>query len=209
MGVKSATRVSDASALQDAIQRRVPHIVVEGEISAMPMITLAEGQRLSGGTLRFGASGVRLTRRRPWAARGGGRRSRPRASPARLWRRRPPGRLHALEPPGRRRADGRGGADQRWLRGSPGPRQRRRRGRRQPLDRTAIACTSTLAPNGSAPAAYVIRAGRSSRTCATTESPLDGLVLGSLNVQRRQRSSCVPGMAPRTPGRTLASHPCR
>ena len=47
MGVKSATRVSDASALQDAIQRRVPHIVVEGEISAMPMITLAEGQRLS------------------------------------------------------------------------------------------------------------------------------------------------------------------
>ena len=62
MGVKSATRVSDASALQDAIQRRVPHIVVEGEISAMPMITLVEGQRLSGGTLRFGASGVRLTR---------------------------------------------------------------------------------------------------------------------------------------------------
>lgn len=28
----------------------------------MPVITLREGQRLSGGTLRFGACGVRLTR---------------------------------------------------------------------------------------------------------------------------------------------------
>jgi hypothetical protein len=52
----------DAPALQDAIGRRVPHIVAEGEISGMPMLTLSEGQRLSGGTLRFGASGVRLRR---------------------------------------------------------------------------------------------------------------------------------------------------
>ncbi len=62
MAGDSAVHVADASALQDAIGRGVPHIVAEGEISGMPMITLAEGQRLSGGTLRFGASGVRLTR---------------------------------------------------------------------------------------------------------------------------------------------------
>jgi len=33
-----AQRVSDASTLQDAIARRVPHIVAEREISGMPMI---------------------------------------------------------------------------------------------------------------------------------------------------------------------------
>ncbi len=62
MAGASAARVGDASALQDAIGRGVPHIVAEGEISGMPMITLSEGQRLWGGTLRFGACGVRLTR---------------------------------------------------------------------------------------------------------------------------------------------------
>jgi hypothetical protein len=62
MAGDGAARVLDAPALQDAIGRRVPHIVAEGEISGMPMITLSEGQRLSGGTLRFGASGVRLRR---------------------------------------------------------------------------------------------------------------------------------------------------
>lgn len=56
------TNVSDAAGLQDAIAQGVDHLVVDGEISGMPMITLAEGQRLSGGTLRFGGSGVRLTR---------------------------------------------------------------------------------------------------------------------------------------------------
>jgi hypothetical protein len=38
MAGASAARVSDASALQDAIARRVLHIVAEGEISSMPMI---------------------------------------------------------------------------------------------------------------------------------------------------------------------------
>lgn len=62
MAGDGAAPVLDAPALQDAIGRRVPHIVAEGEISGMPMITLSEGQRLPGGTLRFGASGVRLRR---------------------------------------------------------------------------------------------------------------------------------------------------
>jgi hypothetical protein len=38
MAGASAARVSDASALQDAIARRVLHIVAEGEILSMPMI---------------------------------------------------------------------------------------------------------------------------------------------------------------------------
>jgi hypothetical protein len=45
--------VTDAAGLQDAIQSAVAHIVVDDEISWMP-IKLEEGQRLSGGTLRFG-----------------------------------------------------------------------------------------------------------------------------------------------------------
>jgi hypothetical protein len=49
-------QVSNATELQSAIDQGAAHIVVTGEISGMPMITLAEGQRLSGGTLRFGAS---------------------------------------------------------------------------------------------------------------------------------------------------------
>ena len=53
--------VSDATELLGAIDQGAAHIVVTGEISGMPMITLAQGQRLSGGTLRFGASGVRLS----------------------------------------------------------------------------------------------------------------------------------------------------
>ncbi|MGD0983692.1 MAG: hypothetical protein ABSA65_07735 [Acidimicrobiales bacterium] len=55
-------QVSDATELLGAITQGAAHIVATGEISGMPMITLAEGQRLSGGTLRFGANGVRLTR---------------------------------------------------------------------------------------------------------------------------------------------------
>lgn len=60
--MSGATRVSNAVDLQDAVARGVDHIVVDGEISGMPMLTLAVGQRLSGGMLRFGACGVRLTR---------------------------------------------------------------------------------------------------------------------------------------------------
>jgi hypothetical protein len=58
MAADNVARVPDASAHQDPIQRGVPHIVVEGEISGMPDSAVG-GQRLSGGTLRFGASGVR------------------------------------------------------------------------------------------------------------------------------------------------------
>jgi hypothetical protein len=43
MAGDGAAHVLDAPALQDAIGRRVPHIVAEGEISGMPMITLSEG----------------------------------------------------------------------------------------------------------------------------------------------------------------------
>ncbi len=38
MAEASAARVSEESALQDAIACRVPHIVAEGEISGMPVI---------------------------------------------------------------------------------------------------------------------------------------------------------------------------
>jgi hypothetical protein len=58
---KGVVHVSNASELQGAIDGRAAHIIVTGELSGMPMITLAPGQRLSGGTLRFGACGVRLT----------------------------------------------------------------------------------------------------------------------------------------------------
>jgi hypothetical protein len=37
------------------------HIVVDGTLSGMPMITLKPGVTLSGGTLRFGARGIQLT----------------------------------------------------------------------------------------------------------------------------------------------------
>ena len=56
------TRVSTGAGLVEAIQRRAPAIEVEGVVRGMPMITLAPGVRLRGGTLEFGARGVRLTR---------------------------------------------------------------------------------------------------------------------------------------------------
>lgn len=59
MAGASAVHVVDASGLQDAVGRGVPHIVAEGEISGMPMITLSEGQRLSGGTLWNRQDGAR------------------------------------------------------------------------------------------------------------------------------------------------------
>jgi len=47
--------------LQDALQAGALDIEVQGELSGMPMVRLPPGVRLRGGTLRFGAKGVRLT----------------------------------------------------------------------------------------------------------------------------------------------------
>ncbi|GAB2533572.1 hypothetical protein [Brachybacterium huguangmaarense] len=54
--------VTDAKELAQAISDEVATIVVEGEISGSAGITLPAGTALRGGTLRFGAAGVRLTR---------------------------------------------------------------------------------------------------------------------------------------------------
>ncbi|CAM5408871.1 hypothetical protein GCM10010329_84350 [Streptomyces spiroverticillatus] len=55
-------RVVTAAELVRAVQEGVPAIEVDGAISGMPMLTLASGVRLRGGTLEFGAKGLRLTR---------------------------------------------------------------------------------------------------------------------------------------------------
>jgi len=54
--------VRTAAELTEAVQAGVQAIEVEGTIRGMPMITLQPGVRLRGGTLEFGAKGVRLTR---------------------------------------------------------------------------------------------------------------------------------------------------
>lgn len=56
------TPVSTAAELVAATQQRAPAIEVDGVVRGMPMLTLAPGVRLRGGTLEFGAKGVRLTR---------------------------------------------------------------------------------------------------------------------------------------------------
>jgi hypothetical protein len=48
--------------LQEALQSGAIDIEVRGEPTGMPMVTLPPGVRLRGGTLRFGAKVVRLTR---------------------------------------------------------------------------------------------------------------------------------------------------
>ena len=48
--------------LQEALQSGATDIEVRGELTGMPMVTLPPGVRLRGGTLWFGAKGVRLTR---------------------------------------------------------------------------------------------------------------------------------------------------
>jgi hypothetical protein len=53
--------VEDAGALMDAVASGVGEIEVRGTLSGMPMLTLAPGVTLRGGTLKFGAKGVRLT----------------------------------------------------------------------------------------------------------------------------------------------------
>jgi hypothetical protein len=54
--------VASAEALLNAVHDRVDTIEVRGTISGLPMITLAPGTMLRGGTLRFGGKGLRLTR---------------------------------------------------------------------------------------------------------------------------------------------------
>jgi hypothetical protein len=45
----------------EALQSGVEEIEVQGTLSGMPMITLGRGVRLRGGTLKFGAKGLRLS----------------------------------------------------------------------------------------------------------------------------------------------------
>lgn len=54
--------VKTASELSDAVHAGAQAIQVEGTIRGMPMLTLQPGVRLRGGTLEFGAKGLRLTR---------------------------------------------------------------------------------------------------------------------------------------------------
>ncbi len=54
--------VSTGVELQAAIEDGAPAVEVHGTVSGMPMITLPPGVRLRGGTLQFGAKGLRLTR---------------------------------------------------------------------------------------------------------------------------------------------------
>jgi hypothetical protein len=54
------TRVSTVAELLDAVEV-ANDIEVAGSLSGMPMITLRPGVRLRGGTLTFGAKGIRLT----------------------------------------------------------------------------------------------------------------------------------------------------
>ncbi|MFH8616059.1 hypothetical protein ACH4E8_13435 [Streptomyces sp. NPDC017979] len=55
------TRVTTAGELMDAVRSEVPAIDVSGVLRGMPMLTLPPGVRLRGGTLVFGARGIRLT----------------------------------------------------------------------------------------------------------------------------------------------------
>lgn len=54
--------VATAQQMMDAAASGAAEIVVQGTLSGMPMLTLRPGVTLRGGTLRFGAKGLRLTR---------------------------------------------------------------------------------------------------------------------------------------------------
>ena len=57
----STTVVSSAAELAEAIRSGAEVIEAKGTITGSPMITLPPGVTLRGGTLQFGAKGVRLT----------------------------------------------------------------------------------------------------------------------------------------------------
>jgi hypothetical protein len=54
-------KVDSVAGLMEALQSGVEEIEVQGTLSGMPMITLGRGVRLRGGTLKFGAKGLRLS----------------------------------------------------------------------------------------------------------------------------------------------------
>ena len=56
-----STVVASAGELMEALNSGAGEIEVRGTLSGMPMITLPPGVRLRGGTLKFGAKGLRLT----------------------------------------------------------------------------------------------------------------------------------------------------
>lgn len=53
---------TSVSELQEALSSSETAIEIRGDLTGMPMVTLKPGVTLRGGTLRFGAKGVRLTR---------------------------------------------------------------------------------------------------------------------------------------------------
>ena len=59
--VGGSSVVRSAAELVEALQTGVREIEVRGTLSGMPMVTLPPGVRLRGGTLKFGAKGLRLT----------------------------------------------------------------------------------------------------------------------------------------------------
>jgi hypothetical protein len=60
--MSAATVVKTSADLLEAIKAGAMEIEVQGTLHGMPMITLNPGVSLRGGTLQFGAKGVRLTR---------------------------------------------------------------------------------------------------------------------------------------------------
>lgn len=58
---QETAKVTSAAELASALANGTKDIVVQGEITGTPMITLPPGSTLRGGTLRFSAKGVRLT----------------------------------------------------------------------------------------------------------------------------------------------------
>ena len=57
----AASVVTSVAELTQALASGQAEIEVRGELTGMPMVTLGPGVSLRGGTLRFGAKGVRLT----------------------------------------------------------------------------------------------------------------------------------------------------
>jgi hypothetical protein len=59
--MSGSIKVDSVAGLMEALQSGVEEIEVQGTLSGMPMITLGRGVRLRGGTLKFGAKGLRLS----------------------------------------------------------------------------------------------------------------------------------------------------
>jgi hypothetical protein len=59
--MSGSIKVDSVAGLMQALQSGVEEIEVQGTLSGMPMITLGRGVRLRGGTLKFGAKGLRLS----------------------------------------------------------------------------------------------------------------------------------------------------